>query len=262
MTGLAWLGVAACGLVLGVIAVSAIGARKWAGSTASLLGALEAARTDAAPIDAGARPQAPRSYDSRELEGLPLPVQRYFRAVLKDGQPFIAAVTIAQAGTFNLSATAEQWRPFTATQRVVTKRPGFLWDARMSMLPGLAVRVVDSYIAGSGLLHAAMLGLFSVADASGDGEIARGEFMRFAAEAPWYPTALLPSQGVQWQAVDEHSANATFVDGPLRLTLLFISTMRASSIRCVRKPAAPASAARWSCCRGNAACRTTRSAAA
>lgn len=36
-----------------------------------------------------------------------------------------------------------------------------------------------------------------------------------------YPTALLPSQGVRWQAVDDYSANATIVDGPLTLTLLF-----------------------------------------
>ena len=45
--------------------------------------------------------------------------------------------------------------------------------------------------------------------------------MRFFAEAAWYPTALLPSQGVRWVAVDDRSANATIVDGALTLTLLF-----------------------------------------
>lgn len=83
------------------------------------------------------------------------------------------------------------------------------------------MRVVDSYIAGKGLLHAAILGLFTMADIHGGGEIARGEFMRFFAEAAWYPTALLPSQGVRWEAVDDYCANATIVDGPLTLTLLF-----------------------------------------
>jgi hypothetical protein len=89
------------------------------------------------------------------------------------------------------------------------------------MLPGLPVYVVDSYIAGKGLLHAAILGLFTMADVRGGGEIARGEFMRYFAEAAWYPTALLPSQGVCWKAVDERSAHATLVDGPHTLTLLF-----------------------------------------
>lgn len=125
------------------------------------------------------------------------------------------------AGTFNMSPTSAQWKPFVSRQRVTMRRPGFLWDATISMLPGVKVRVVDSYIAGQGLLHATIQGLFSMAQMRGEGEIARGEFMRWFAEVAWYPTALLPSQGVRRAAVDAHSANATGVDGPLTLTLLF-----------------------------------------
>ena len=51
--------------------------------------------------------------------------------------------------------------------------------------------------------------------------IARGELMRYFAEMVWYPTALLPSQGVSWTAVDAHPATATLVNGPISLTLLF-----------------------------------------
>ena len=161
-------------------------------------------------------------YDMREIEGLPAPVQRYFRAVLKDGQPFITTATFELAGTINMSSTGgDNWKPFTSWQRAVIQRPGFLWNGRVSMLPGLAARVHDSYIAGTGTLHAAMLGLFTVAEVQGGGEIARGELMRYFAEAIWYPTALLPSQGVHWTAVDESSANAMLVDGPISLTLTF-----------------------------------------
>ncbi len=45
--------------------------------------------------------------------------------------------------------------------------------------------------------------------------------MRFFAEAAWYPTVLLPSQGAQWQAVDDASARAILKDGETVLTLLF-----------------------------------------
>jgi hypothetical protein len=203
-------------VVITAVGLSAYGSKQWTDSIRALIRSLEAAR-----IDEQARSASPARFDSRELEGLPAPVQRYFRAVLKEGQPIVSALTIDMAGTFNMSATAAQWKPFTSRQRVVTRRPGFLWDAHVSLLPGVEVRVVDSYIAGSGLLHAAMLGLFTVARVSGGGEIARGEFMRFFAEAAWYPTALLASQGVRWEAVDDRSANATIVDGPLTLTLLF-----------------------------------------
>jgi hypothetical protein len=216
MTWLPWLGLVLCLLVVVAVGLSAYGSAQWSDTTRTLTSRLEAAR-----LDEKAQPPSPPRYDARELEGLPAPVQRYFRAVLQDSQPIIAAAAVELAGTFNLSATDEQWKPFTSRQRIVTRRPGFLWDAQVAMLPGVTVRVVDSYIAGEGLLHAAILGLFTVAEVSGGGEIARGEFMRFFAEAAWYPTALLPSRGVRWEAVDAACANATIVDGPLTLTLLF-----------------------------------------
>ena len=216
MTWLLWLGLVLCLLALAAAGVSAYGKRRWTEATRALNAGLEGARIAAQVGSASAA-----RFNSGELQGLPTPVQRYFRAVLRQGQPIVSAVTIEMAGTFNMSAAEENWKRFTSRQRVVTRRPGFLWDAQLSLLPGVKVRVVDSYIAGKGLLHAAVLGLFNVADVSGEGDIARGEFMRFCAEAPWYPTALLPSQGVQWAAVDSRSANATIMDGPLTLTLLF-----------------------------------------
>ena len=193
----------------------AFGDSRWRASTQAQKALLEAARV---PAPAGLN----KLYDAREIDGLPAPVQRYFRAVLKDGQPLIAAATFELAGTINMSASGgEQWKPFTSWQRAVVDRPGFLWNGRVVMFPGLAAHVHDSYIAGVGRLHAALLGLFSVAEVQGGGEIARGELMRYFAEAIWYPTALLPSQGVHWEAVDDRSANATLVDGPITLTLLF-----------------------------------------
>jgi hypothetical protein len=81
--------------------------------------------------------------------------------------------------------------------------------------------VHDAYVGGQGILHAAVLGLFTVADMRGTKEMAEGELMRFLAEAAWYPTALLPGQGVQWTPVDARSAHATLVDGDVRLTMLF-----------------------------------------
>jgi hypothetical protein len=164
----------------------------------------------------------PQAVDFRVLEGLAAPVQRYFRAVLTEGQPLISAVNVEHTGTFNMSESGEQWRAFRSTQRVVTRRPGFVWDGRIAMVPLVAVHVHDAYVAGEGILHPALFGLITLADMRDTGgEVARGELMRFFAEAAWYPTALLPSQGVQWQPVDDRSAKATLIDGALSLTMLF-----------------------------------------
>jgi hypothetical protein len=45
--------------------------------------------------------------------------------------------------------------------------------------------------------------------------------MRFLAEATWYPTALLPSQGVRWTGIDDRSALAALTDGSVSVALRF-----------------------------------------
>jgi hypothetical protein len=218
-------------IVLALVAVLLVGAwlygaYRWNNERQELRARLNAARV----------PIRPQTVDFRELEGLPAPVQRYFRAVLEDGQPMATGVRVRYEGTFNMGETTDQWKPFTSDQKVVTQRPGFDWDARIAMMPGLPVRAHDSYVAGEGTLHASLLGLFTVADQRGTDDMAEGELMRFFAEAAWYPTALLPSQGVRWVAVDESSAHATLTDGDISITMLFtfneqglIETARAES---------------------------------
>jgi hypothetical protein len=171
-------------------------------------------------LEAGRRPIQPDRYDPREITGLPGPVQRYFRTALQPGQRMLAAVTLGHAGTFNMSARGERWFVFTSNQRVVLARRGFDWDAHIRLLPGLSFRVHDAYVAGEGILNARLLGL-PVVNLHGTPELARGELMRFLAEAAWYPTALLPSQGVQWTPVDDRHARATLADSDTRVTLTF-----------------------------------------
>lgn len=206
-----WVLVGVAALVAAIVALRGWGAWRWQAATGELLAQLEASR----------QPIAPARFDAAELDALPAPVQRYFRAVLRDGAPIVAAVTVEHRGTFNLSEGGERWTPFTSTQHVVTRRPGFVWDARVATVPGVPVHVHDAYVAGTGILHPSIAGVFSLANLRGTRDVALGELMRFVAEAAWYPTALLPSQGVRWQALDERSARATLVDGDLALTLTF-----------------------------------------
>ena len=193
------------------IAARVYGQARWAAGTQTLRARLDAART----------PVGSRTVDFGELAGLPVPVQRFFRSVLRERQPLITSVHLRHRGTFNMSETAERWKTFTSDQQVVIRRPGFDWDGRIQMLPGVPVHVHDAYLAGEGVLHASLLGAVTLADLRGGGEIAQGELMRFLAEAAWYPTALLPSHGVRWSALDDRSASATLVDEALSVTLRF-----------------------------------------
>lgn len=152
------------------------------------------------------------SYSSLELEGLPEPVQRYFKTVLTKDQSLVRRVRIKHSGTFNMGQADDNWQPFTSEQVVVTRPRGFIWDARIRMAPGLKVSVVDAYVAGQGVLEAKLFGLITVMKQPESPELDQGELLRFFAEAAWYPTVLQPGQGVDWQAVDASRAIATLTD--------------------------------------------------
>jgi hypothetical protein len=202
-----------CGVAFAtVLLLVAVGQWRWNGLTGALFDRIERVRRD---------PPTAR-FHTAELASLPPVVQRYFRAVLVEGAPIVTGVTVEHAGSFDLGGGRRpQWKPFTSQQRVATRRPGFVWDARVRMLPGVDVHVHDAYVAGEGLLRPALMGVVGLGEQHGGVDLARGELMRWFAEAAWYPTALLPSQGVRWSPVDEQTARATLTDGDLSLTLTF-----------------------------------------
>jgi hypothetical protein len=78
-------------LTVAIMVAFVYGATRWHVGTKALRAQLRATRV----------PITPATYAPRELEGLPPPVQRYFRAVLPEGQSIVAAVPVAHAGQFN-----------------------------------------------------------------------------------------------------------------------------------------------------------------
>jgi len=198
-------------LIIIVGGALAYGALRWRNLTQSLVTQLDASSVSPPVL----------TYSESELEGLPDPVKRYFRRVLREGQPIVTRARLTWEGEFLMREAENGWRPFTATQYYTTRRPGFLWDARIQMAPGLAVKVYDAYIAGAGTLHGEVLGLMEVIHLGGTPQMAEGELLRYLAEAVWFPSALLPSQGVRWTPIDGSSARATLTDGDTTASLDF-----------------------------------------
>lgn len=172
-------------------------------------------------LTGGAATPSVSVYSVQELEGLPEPVQRYFQAVLADGQRLVRNARVRHRGFFNMGQVEDNWQPFRSDQMVVTNPRGFIWDASIRMVPGIQVFVVDAYVAGRGVLAAKLFGLFTVMKQPESPQLNQGELLRFFAEAAWYPTALLPSQGVEWQAVDANRAIAILADGGTTVSLTF-----------------------------------------
>lgn len=160
----------------------------------------------------------PLAYSRKLLAGLPAPVARYFEFALTPGQPFITSAHFEQTGTFRRSPT-DHWHPFTAVQEVTTAPPSFVWDAKIHMTPLPTAHVRDSYVEGVGAMKGKIGGLLTIVDMHGTPEMASAALLRWLAEAPWYPTALLPREGLVWTPVDATRARVTLSDGATTVSL-------------------------------------------
>jgi hypothetical protein len=179
-------------------------------------------RAIAKEIEAARRPVVPALVDRAELDRLPRPARDWMAEAIAMGAPMLAAVEMEHDGEFDSAASGRpRWGAFTSRQKVVLQRPGFLWEARIALPGGLRLAVHDAYVAGEGVLEAALAGAITLVRQRDSEELARGELLRFLAETPWYPTALMPSQGVRWVAGSGRAALATLADGHVRATLQF-----------------------------------------
>lgn len=177
-------------------------------------GYVDALRSDAAAVPG-------RTVADAESTDLPAPVARYFGTVLEEELPYARAVRLRQRGAFRLGGRDASWRPMRATQYVTARPPGFVWDATIDVVPLFPVRVVDLYARGEGILRAKLRSTITVASAGPSPELNAGELTRYLAEGVWFPTALLPSRGVAWEAVDDRSARATLDDRGVTASVVF-----------------------------------------
>ena len=201
------------GLVVASAVAATIGAYVWRRTTARRYAAL----SDQLRL----RRDAPGHPFSRaETDRLPDPVARYFAFALPEGQRRVRVARVRWAGEMRLKPDGA-WSPFTAEQRFTGAPPGFVWDAEVRMMPLVPVRVRDSYVAGQGQMLGRVGGVLSVVNEGGTREMALGALVRWLGEAAWFPTALLPGEGVTWEAIDDHSARATVTDGATSVTADF-----------------------------------------
>jgi len=156
-----------------------------------------------------------KAYHQQQLVGLPEPVQRYLKHVLKDGEPYISYARITHDGQFK-TGFDKDWINIKGEQYATTEKPGFIWKGTTSMFIAR-----DMYIADKGRLIVSLFSLYNVVDAKGE-QYNQGELLRWLGESILYPTNLLPGEKLQWFPVDSLTARLTFnYNG---LSLFFIIT--------------------------------------
>ncbi len=166
-------------------------------------------------------------FGEREVAGLPDPARRYLLGAIAPGAPLTRAARLTMRGEIRLGA---RWLGYRAEEVLAPER-GFVWSARVAGVITGSDHVLD----GEGGLDWRVLGLVPVVRAS-DPDVARSSAGRAGAEAVWLPTALLPSAGVRWRALDDHRASVGIRVGGVELdvTLTLGPDGRLRSVRFMR----------------------------
>lgn len=138
--------------------------------------------------------------------GLPGPVKRYLAYALSDHNGYISYVRLRHYGKFRTALDA-RWSNITGEEYFTVEKPGFIWKGSVGL-----IRAVDSFVDGKGSLKVYLLPFLRIAKKSGH-RITQGQLLRWLGESVWFPTALLPSENLHWEAIDDHHAKLVFIHG-------------------------------------------------
>ena len=171
------------------------------------------------------------------MEGIPEIVYAFALRAGVSPDKLARSVSLEQSAEIKLSR-GSAWQPIAANQSISTMQAGFVWEARQTIGPITKFRVIDAYVDGVGRLQANLLGSIPVANAVG-GELNRGELMRYLAELPWAPDALLGNTALRWKIIDTGEVEVSILheDGPVSVRLIFNNAGDIVEMRAKDRPA-------------------------
>jgi hypothetical protein len=195
-------------IVIGAIVGQLVAQHVWETRSGDIIENLDREATSQDPITAA------------ELDSLPPLVARYLEAVLPEDRVPIRMARLQWQGEFLLVPKPKGWRPFRAREVFTSHPPGYIWDARIRS-GSVTVFVRDGFAGGAGFMRGAIAGLVPVVNQHDTPEIAAGALQRYLAETVWFPSALLPREGVTWSGVNDTTARATLTANGISVSLDF-----------------------------------------
>lgn len=151
------------------------------------------------------QPAQPLLFQHEMISDLPEPARRFFRYAIEEGTPLRTVVTIQMNGQFSLGDKKDPHYMSMQASQILAAPDGFVWKMR--------ARSGHLRLSGSDSgtwTRFWMGGLLPVARAGGDADHARSAFGRMVAEAVfWAPAAVLPSQHISWEPIDQETVRMT-----------------------------------------------------
>lgn len=158
-------------------------------------------------------------FDAACFENLPKPVKRYFEYALPPEIHAISSARIKHGGLFRMYPS-KKWFKIKAEEYFTSAVPSFLWYGKIAPFPLFWISARDRLFKGKGEMKIQLLSTFTLGDPKGK-EMDVSCLLRFLAEAPIIPTAMLPSEYLKWQPIDDNSAKAIISYGGVAASAVF-----------------------------------------
>lgn len=171
----------------------------------------------------------PTYYSERELEGLPAPVQRFFRRNLDEGAPHLSCVRLRQSGTLR-ERQGQPWTEYEAEEYVVGSTPALLWYARLRPFPMVWIDSRELLLRGGAHTLAKIFSTIRSLDRDDDAT-RKAMLLRWMMDLVYLPSALLPREGLSWTALDDDRAELTLRTGEVEVHGIFVFDDKGDVIR-------------------------------
>jgi hypothetical protein len=135
-----------------------------------------------------------------------------------DGHQTGRRVVLAQSGSLR-NGPNDRWRRFAARQWIALDRPGFNWTAKTGPLGLLTVsdQLNDSQPEG----WVRLFGIITVIRAKPSDALMKGELMRYLAELPWAPDALLTNDQLDWAELESARLRVSITIAGVEASVIF-----------------------------------------
>ncbi len=163
---------------------------------------------------------APETVEERDLQHLPIPIQKYLNYVGVVGTPKVHNVKIVFRG--EMRDKGKDWFPFTSEQYNFMDRPErlFFMKARVN---GVPTSGYHAYKEGQANMLIKLLSLFPVVNLSGK-EMNQSETVTYFNDLCLFAPAALINPEITWEAIDNYSAKATFTHRDITIAaILYIN---------------------------------------
>jgi hypothetical protein len=143
------------------------------------------------------------------VAGLPDPARRYFLFAIAPGTPLRTVVELDMVGEIGLGDKGHPNYQSMTAREILAPPQGFVWMPRIGL--GMSrVSGSDACIGDRAWTRFWLLDTVPVARSRASADLVRSARARAVAEALWVPASLLPTNGVNWEAVDSSRARALF----------------------------------------------------